>query len=490
MSSKKIQSIPKLQSRNHTNSAIDKMTIVQLKNAVKELITANNSNNISNYQLNGVFGNGGGNTVGMSLPYTLADSNNYVPITLDRILLTFAYMTHGIFQTAIDQPVYDAFRGGLVISSPELDADEDIPELQKYIRDNKTMHEIVDAIRWSRLYGGAGIIINTPQDSILDGKQAPLRREFMDYPDIPLSFVAADRWELCMSIYNFQDVEFPYNYYGTPLPTERVIRIVGKEAPSFIRPQLMGWGFSELERMIRDLNAYVRAQQSLFQILKEANIDVWRLMGFNDTILSDLAAGKINRRVQYANYLKGTYNSIMMDKDDEFDQRTFTFAGWGEVLHQIRLGICASLRMPMSKVFGISAAGLGAGEDDLESYNAMVESEIREPNLPMIHNIIGMSCRQLFGFEPELTIEFKPLRVLGAVEEEEVKTSKQNRYVQLRNLGQLNPQELADICKKEGLQTMDTLVLKGAEPEPPMLGLEEETTTPEGKSTTKKKAAL
>lgn len=459
-----------------------------LRNAIQTLQEAKNSNSLNTNNLNGIFGTGGGDTVGMSLPYTLADSNNYVPITLDRILLTFAYMTHGIFQTAIDQPVYDAFRGGLVISSPELDADEDIPVLLKYIRDNKTMHEMIDAIRWSRLYGGAGIIINTPQDMLREGKMYPLRREFMDYPDIPLNFVAADRWELAMSIVNFNNVEFPYNYYGTPLSQDRVIRIIGKEAPAFIRPQLMGWGFSELERMIRDLNAYVRAQQSLFQILKEANIDVWRLMGFNDTVLSDLAMGKINKRVQYANYLKGTYNSIMMDKEDEFDQRTFTFAGWGEVLQQIRLGICASLRMPMSKVFGISAAGLGAGEDDLESYNAMVESEIREPNLPMIHDIIGMCCRQLFGFEPELTIEFKPLRVLGAVEEEEVKTSKQNRYVQLRNLGQINPQELADLCKKDGLQTMDTLVLHGADPEPPMVGMEEETTTPEGKTTKKSQA--
>lgn len=432
----------------------------QIAKAIQQLKEANNSFPANN-QLSGLFGIDMGNTVPMSQPYTLSNSNNYVPITLDQILINYSYMTHGIFQTAIDQPVYDAFRGGLVINSPELD-EKDIQLLQRYMRDNKIMHEITDAFRWTRLFGGAGIIINTPQDT-----KTSLNRNFMDYPDIPLSFVAADRWELCMNIVNINNVEYPYNYYGTPFTQDRVIRIVGKEAPSWIRPQLMGWGFSELERMIRDINAYVKANQVVFQLLDEAKIDVWKLVGFNDTVLSDLAAGKVNRRIQYGNYLKNYHNAIMMDAEDDFAQRTQTFSGLGEIIHQIRLGICASLRMPMSKVFGISAAGLSAGEDDLESYNALVESEIREPAIPICHQVVELSCRQLFGFEPELTIGFKPLRVLGAVQEEEVKTSKQNRYVQLRSIGQLTAQELAEICKKEELQIMDTAVLAGEDPDMP-----------------------
>lgn len=484
MPSKKIKPI-----RNARNAIKEpRLTKGDITKAIKSIKEANNASGLSNYQLNGVFGIGGGDTVPMSQPYTLANSNNYVPITLDRILLTFSYMTHGIFQTAVDQPVYDGFRGGLVISSPELDPDEDIPLLHRYIRENKTMHEIVDAFRWARLYGGAGIIINTPQDILdQDGTVSALRREFMDYPDVPLSFVASDRWELTMASANLQKVKFPYNYYGQPLPEDRVIRIIGKEAPSFIRPQLMGWGFSELERMIRDLNAFVKANQSLFQLLDEAKIDVYRLVGFNSVILSELAQGKVNKRLAYANWLKNYHNAIIMDQEDEFQQRVQTFTGFAEVMQQIRLGICAALRMPMAKVFGISAAGLGAGEDDLENYNAMIESEIREPALPICHDIIAMSCRQLFGFEPELTIEFKPLRVLSAVEEEEVKTSKQNRVMQLYDKRLINPQEASDILKKEGLQTMDTLVLKGADPEPAMLeeGDEESGADPKTKKTQK-----
>ncbi len=450
---------------------VKKISPARIAKAVNKLKEANNSfggagiNNQSS-ALGGL--NYGFNNAPLSQPWTLEYSNNYSPLTLNRVLLNYAYMTHGIFQTAIDQPVYDAFRGGLIINSPEFD-EEDNQILQKYIRENKIMKEIVDGFRWGRLFGGAGIIINTPQDPM-----TPLNRNYIQFPETPLSFIAADRWELTMSVPNLSELEYPYNYYGVPLKEDRVLRILGKEAPSWIRPQLMGWEFSELERMIRDLNAYVKANQALFELLDEAKIDVWRLVGFNDTVLSDLAQGKISKRVEYANYLKNYHNAIMMDAEDEFEQRTQTFAGFGEILHQLRLGICSALRMPMSKVFGISAAGLSAGEDDLESYNGLVESEIREPAIPLCHEIIQLCCMQVFGFEPELTITFKPLRVLGAVEEEEVKTSKQNRFIQLYDRGIINPQETAELLKKEELQVMDTMVLSGADPEPPMMGMEED----------------
>jgi phage-related protein (TIGR01555 family) len=451
--------------------ALMKMSQHELREQLFALTHVQNSIG-GGYPLNGLVGFPAGNNSPMSQPWTLADSNNYVPLTLDRILLTFAYMTHGIFQTAIDQPVYDGHKGGIIINSPDLDED-DIQLLQEHIRDNRTLHEVRDAQRWARLYGGAGIIINTTQN----GEQYranPLRREFMDYPDTPLSFVAADRWELTMSIVNFTDVEYPYNYYGTPLQKDRVLRIIGKEAPSFVRPQLMGWGFSDLERMIRELNAYVRANESLFQMLKEWNLDVWRLLGFNDTILSELANGKVNKRIMYANYLKSTTNSIMMDKEDEFVQRTQTFSGIGEVFQQIRLGMCGALRMPMSKVFGFAASGLNSDQDDMENYNAMIESEIREPIIPILHDVVGLSCRQLFGYEPELTIGFKPLRELNAVEEEEVKTSKQNRLMLFFDKGLLTPQETMESAKKQELHMEDNKVLHGADPQPPMLQMQEE----------------
>ncbi len=434
--------------------------------------TLNNSNDS---MLSGIFNQSSYNTQPLSESFTLGNSNNYNPvITLDRILTTQSYMTHGVIQTAIDMPVLDAFRGGIIVKSDELDA-EDIQKLQDYLRKSKTIHEVMDTFRWARLYGGAGLIINTPQDAI-----SPLNYKWVDYPELDLKFVAADRWELVLNVMNINQVEDPYNYYGIQLHKSRVLRVIGKEAPSFLRSRLQGWGMSELERMIRDINQYVKANQLLFQLLDEAKIDVWRLMGFNTTILSDMARGKINKRLWYANYAKNYHKAILMDKDDEYEARQLSMSGYGEIMQQIRLGIACALRMPMTKIFGMSASGFNSGEDDIENYNAMVESEIREPAMDILTQVIPLCCQHVFGFVPEhLVIEFKPLRVLGEVEEEEVKTSKQNRYIQLYSSDLLTGQEVMEALKEDQIFIRDTEVLRGErEPEKPMdMGMEDQADT-------------
>ena len=61
-------------------------------------------------------------------------NNLYYPVTLNYLFLMYAYKTHGILQTAIDMPVLDAFRGGLDISSKELDS-EDIEEFCHWLEE-------------------------------------------------------------------------------------------------------------------------------------------------------------------------------------------------------------------------------------------------------------------------------------------------------------------------------------------------------------------
>src|SRR3990167_8523702 len=63
--------------------------------------------------LNGVFDgySYGGSTI--SQPWELGMNSAASFLSLNRILLSYAYITHGIIQTMIDQPVEDAFRGGL-----------------------------------------------------------------------------------------------------------------------------------------------------------------------------------------------------------------------------------------------------------------------------------------------------------------------------------------------------------------------------------------
>lgn len=418
-----------------------------------------NDNTLPGDLLMGVFPNLN-QSVPLSQSFQLSVDNSYNPITLNRILLTYAYMTFGVIQTVIDQPVEDAFRDGLKITSHELDAD-DINDFQKYLGDQRVLDHVKQAMKWARLFGGAGIIINTDQDPT-----TPLDEDAIG-PDAPLAFLAADRWELTLGYPNPELNDIPYNYYGQPINKTRVLRVLGKEAPSYLRQRLQGWGLSYLECMLRPIQMFSKAEDTVYELIDEAKIDVMKIDGYNSSGLSAEGRNKTNERLTAAGYQKNYRRMLAMDKEDDYQQKQISFSGLEGMIREIRVGIASACKMPMTKIFGISAAGFSSGEDDIENYNSLVQSEVRAKAAAVLAVILPLCARQFFGREVVMDFEFYPLRMMSAEQEENVKNMKFNRYSMQMSQGMFTGQEYAEVLKQEELCPIDTKVLHGAEPIPP-----------------------
>jgi phage-related protein (TIGR01555 family) len=423
----------------------------------------------------------------LSSPYPLALQNAYTPISLNRILLSYSYMTQGLLQTVITQPVNDAFRGGLQIKSDELD-DKELSQLQNVLRrtrrrDPATAHlarklnpnaainmglsdirVIMDTLNWARLYGGAGLIINTDQNY-----SSELDVEAIDH-ESPLEFIAADRWELILSQTNVMSSQnpVPFNFYGLPIHRSRVVTVSGIEAPSYIRLRLQGWGMSEVERCIRPINAFVKFEALMFELLDEAKIDVYRIQGFNDSLLTEDGTANTSRRIALSNRLKNFQNALAMDKEDEYDQKQISWSGLAEIWGQLRLNLSSALKIPMNKLFGESATGFGGGEDALENYNAIVE-DVRNNAEPLVSEVVDLRCQQLFGFIPEYEVIWKPLKIMSGTDEQEIKDKQQGRTMDLFAQRLLTGKEASAILRSEGLLNMDTEVSQGLRDVEPML---------------------
>ncbi len=379
----------------------------------------------------------------------LAYFNAYAPLTINWTLLTYMYKTHGLLQTAIDMPVLDALRGGIDIHSDQL-SPEDIKLLQDRLEHTGVIGMLGETAIWARLYGGAGVVINVDQDPAKPLDMKKVNR---------LDFYAASRWEI-QSVNRFSDT---YEFYGKKIHHSRVLTMAGKAAPYLIKFVLQGWGMSEMERMIEDFNLYLRTKDVIYELLKEAKVDVYRFENFTTQLASGQAGQLTTARVQLMNQLKAYNNAVVMDKNDEFEQKQITFAGLAEVHKQNMVYVASALRMPMTKLFGISSAGFNSGEDDIENYNAMVESEVRQPMRPLIRGVLDLICLQEFGDTFDLDFSYKPLRMLGLVEEEVVKTSKYNRYKGMFDDGLMDPKEYAELMHDEKLVPMMTSVAKGGE---------------------------
>jgi phage-related protein (TIGR01555 family) len=412
-------------------------------------------------------------------PFTLAAAAAYTPLSLNRVTLSYAYMTIGLIQTIIDQPVEDAFRGGIKLEVPELSIDE-CAALHNEMEEQNDIKAVKEAARWARLFGGGGLLTVTGQNP-----GTPLS-EIEEGDD--LSFISADRWELLhgnivtgtpVALTGTKETPW-YSYYGKRVDPSRVLRIHGREAPSFVRGRLQGWGMSEIERCIRSINTFLKLQSVVFELVDEAKIDVFNIEGFNMTLATPSGTDEVSRRIQLAAMLKNYKRALVMDKEDGYAQKQISFGGLAEIFEQARIDLCSDLKMPATKLFGQSAQGFSTGAEDIENYNTVVEGDVRHNVKPLLREVVRLRCQQMYGLNPEtVNIGFYPLRVLDGVQEEQVNTSRTNRSLQLFDRDLLTGKEVMDFLKLSGTLTMQTEVGKGlrsAEPEP-----QEETPNPKEK---------
>ena len=387
-------------------------------------------------------------------------------VSFQRQLLNDLYVENGLVQTMIDQPVEDAFRGDIKLSSKELD-DDDISELESRFKALHVLETVKDAFKWTRLFGGGGIILNI----FGQNPEKPLDMKSIK-EGARIEFYPADRWELANSPYtvnpSLNDLTglqkgIKFNFYGQDIDPSRVLILKGKTAPSLKRLQLAGWGMSELERLIAPLNKFTKNQNVIYELLDESKLDIYTIQDYNVSLM----AGQeelIKKKVQCTNMLKSYLNALILDKEDSFDQKNMNFSGMSELLEQARLDIASALKMPVTKLFGMSSAGFNSGEDDLENYNAMIERDVRTPGKDVLLTIYKILSASIFGMIPQdLDLEYPSLRIAKENEIQERKNMTFARGKELYEMGMMTKGEFYDYLLENEIITQKLKIKNSTE---------------------------
>lgn len=429
--------------------------------AITELVTNDKMTKVTNGLQGALFGGGfpgggvpqGPHTQDVSQVNNIFNNLRWYFISNFRQALSEAYCELGLIQTVVDVPVDDGLRGGVEIRSKKL-SPEQLEVLQDRVTREDDIGKVKQGLKWTRLFGGGGVLILTDQDPT-----TPLDLNAIG-PGSILQFRGVDMWELYFDLQNtegydqaIQDEKFEfYSYYGTKIHKSRVMKMVGLAAPSFLRPRLRGWGLSVVESLVRSVNQYLKGTDLIYELLDEAKIDVFGIKNLTNTLLNPNGASQVANRIQLANRTKNFQHALVMDGEDKYEQKTLTFSGLADVMEQVRMQVASDLRMPVTKVFGISAAGFNSGEDDIEVYNGMIESSIRTPAKKDILRALELRCQQLFGFIPDdLSIEFQPLRVLSGVQKAEVEDKQRKGILELFTSGLISLEEARAALNKHDL---------------------------------------
>lgn len=414
---------------------------------------------------------------------SLSSVNGYNNISLEilslqQILLTYLYKTFGILAKIVDIPVDDAYKdGGFDLDADTIDENE-INELEKVVR--KDIDEIKTARKWARLFGGGALValdetndLSQPLDlNELEGKE--------------LEFIAVDRWQM---VYSEGNINLPNGTWGlvqyqksnsnnmTNIHPSRVFALKGKKAPFLISQQVQGWGISVYEQIFQDMAQFFKARNVLFELLDEAKTDVLKLETLSTALSSQNGERALQKMVDMIARNKNYKSQITLSKNDEYEQKQITFSGISEILKEIRIMMSGSANMPVNKIWGEGVTGFGSGEDSLENYNSQIQNEIRTPDDAMIEWVLKLRCYQLFGHEvKDLVKTWKNLRVLSAIDEQNIADHKLTNVLQLFDRQLLTPQETMKYLKKQQIFIHDTKALRGELEDVPLVTQDRDTT--------------
>ena len=420
-----------------------------------------------NKKMNNVVNNGlasaldlpSANNIPMPTPYSanmLFSQNYQYLITNNWIPLTNAYNKNAFLQTAVNQMVEDAFRNdGLIIDSKTLSTEE-LEKLRTTMQDEGDIEAIIDCIRWGRLYGGGVLIANTEQDYKLPLLENQLKGK-------KLQFLATNRWQ-CLpngdspytaKTFTLTDsLNTSYSEsakHGATIDRSRVATFTGRKSPYMTSAMLQGWNASIFEGILEPINNLLGAFNVSLELLSEAKIDIFKIAGLSQLLLSPDGEKQVRKRIQIATENKNYKGSLAMDSEDNYEQKQISFGGIPDLLNQMMFIFAGYLRYPVSKLFGKGSSGFSSGDDDIENYNGNVDSDVRIPAKRLIKWVVDLRCLQLFGRTlPDFQVRWKPLKVMSEKEQAEINSRRLADYLQLVDRNIMTKQMVAQKLTEDG----------------------------------------
>lgn len=313
---------------------------------------------------------------------------------------------------------------------------EHLKELDRVQRVTALRERVNEGLRWGRLYGGAaGLIMIRGQEGMLG---QPLELESI-YPGTFQGLYILDRWQGVVPGMElvFEGGEPVPAYYSitdargntvAKVHHSRLVRFTGRDLPFLERVAELYWGESEVEALYNDAVKHDNVAANMAALTFRANVDTMEVQNLDQ--LFSVTSGEQQRRfwnvMQAQSVMKSNFGMQLVNRGDQIKNTQYTFTGLQEVYDSMCLDLSGASRIPVTKLFGRSPAGMNAtGESDLRNYYDYVDT-LREAKLrPILEKLLPVLAMSAWGAVPDgLDITFPPLWTPTAAEVAEIALKK------------------------------------------------------------------
>jgi phage-related protein (TIGR01555 family) len=406
---------------------------------------------------------------------SIPEATEYVMerISLNFWLLLTMYRNSFLARKIVDIPSEDMTKNWCKIAS-EVSPD-DIKRFDTLIESTGTSSGIEQAIKWSRLYGGAGCLI------CIKGHEDHLDKP-LDVDDVePHSYqglIPFDRWvgitpigEISSSfnlpmdfglpeMYSVQSAVGGQSFY---IHSSRILRFLGPEVP---KPEFQAqqyWGISVLEPAFEAIRMFDNSLWSMLQLLFRAQILAQRNKDLTELMsglgMSENASQMFYGRMEAQNQLLSNQSMMILPEDGELFATQYSFSGLDGVIDKFMLVAAGAAEIPMTRLFGKSIGGLGQTNDADERYyeEKIAHDQVSrlKPQLMKLYPIIAASC---WGEVPDdLAIKFPSVRVMTNQEKADMADKGSAPVIATYNAGMISQQtagkELKELSETTGIFT-------------------------------------
>lgn len=342
-------------------------------------------------------------------------------ITFDRGTIIAMYHDSWVFRRIVDRVAQDMWSNGIVINT-DLEADK-VKLVYKKL--SRLRSQLIYATQQARLFGGAASII-----MVDDGEQdlsQPLNLQNIR-PDSIIRLETTDRWygldQSTEIVTDYRSIDFGkpkyYTFYldnkvggGTSVKVHhsRILRHTNRRTVKMLEVRLQGWGISELEHIYQTLLAHDTTNSASVSLVSKALLEIVKVSGMRG-MMSGLSMGSTNAQAQLSGQLaainnyRNLNNLVLMDKDDEYDRKEYSFTGLKELLENQQDLIAGAAEMPKILLYGDSKGGISSDSPEMEFYAGTIlgkqDLEIRpvlDKLLPIIFKVCGLEIPQQLDYD-------------------------------------------------------------------------------------------
>jgi len=347
---------------------------------------------------------------------------NFQP--LDRQQVEAAYRSNWMCRKAVDIPAFDMMREGWSWQCEK----EQITAIEAEEKRLGVLSKVFNAIKQARLYGGSAILISDGSE----GHEEPLNPNTVGKGGVAFLKVM-DRYHMTSGLLDYDPMSPTYmepTYYdlvgaagGTVrIHPSRVVRFIGADLPTDWEVLVDRWGDSILDAIEIAIKDATAGQQGIAALVQEAKVDVFKIDGFMRGMASQAYKDAVIERFSLVQSMKSTVNAVVLDKEDEYTQKTINFSQLPEVQRLQLQIVSGAADIPASRFLGQSPSGLNAtGEGDEKNYYNRIGAEqeltLREP----LEKLLNVVVRSALGSRPDdCWFTFNPLWQMSEKEKADI----------------------------------------------------------------------